>query len=132
MSRNLDKVVYPELSYKLNGIFFEVHNALGSHCREIQYCDALEKLFKDKSIPYVREMYIGQENDLIKSNSNRIDFLVYDKIILEIKATRLIGREEYNQIQRYLKFSNMKLGILLNFHQKYLTPRRILNSSAKE
>jgi len=130
--RNLDKVIYPELSYELNGVFFKVQNELGCFCREVQYCDAIEKILKDKSIEYKREYCIKAVNNLIKDNSNRIDFLIENKIIVEIKAKRVIGREEYNQIQRYLKSANLKLGLVVNFHQKYLIPKRVLNSSAKE
>ena len=129
---NLDKVIYPKESYKLSGIFFKVHNELGAYCREVQYCDALEKLFVENNIPYKKELCIKTGNELIKNNSNRVDFLVYRKVIIEVKAVRFIGREEYNQIQRYLKAFDVKLGLLVNFHQKYLVPKRIINSSAKE
>lgn len=128
----LDNVIYADESYKLTGIFFKAHNELGAYCREVQYCDALEKLFIEHEIPYKKEFCIKSDNELIKDNSNRVDFLVYDKIVVEIKAIRLAGREEYNQVQRYLKALNLKLGILVNFHQKYLTPKRIINSEAKE
>lgn len=130
--RNLDKVIYPQLSYALNGIFFDVHNELGSHCREKQYGDAIEELLKLKGIEYKRELSLENESNLIKNNSNRADFLVENKIIIEVKAKRVIGREDYGQTQRYLKVLNLKLGIIVNFQQKYLSPRRILNSSAKE
>lgn len=132
MSGSLEKVIYANESYRLNGIFFKVHNELGSYCREVQYCNALEKLFIENNIPYKKELCIKAGNELIKNNSNRIDFLVYEKIVIEIKVIRFVGREEYNQIQRYLKALYVKLGLLVNFHQKYLVPKRIINSSAKE
>lgn len=130
--RSLDKVIYPKTSYILNGIFFDVHNELGGHCREKQYCDAIEELLKLKRIEYRRELSIENDNNLIKNNSNRVDFLIENKIIVEVKAKRMIGREEYRQTQRYLRALNLKLGIIVNFQQKYLSPRRVLNSAAKE
>lgn len=130
--KNLDKIIYPKESYILTGLFFKVHNELGPYCKEMQYCKALEKLFIENKIPYKKELNLKSENNLIKNNSNRVDFLVYDKIIIEIKAIRFIGREEYYQIQRYLKSFNIKLGILVNFHQKYIKPKRIINSQSKE
>jgi len=129
---SLEKVIYAQESYKLTGIFFKVHNELGCYCKESQYSNALEKLFVENSIPYKKELCIKSDSELIKDNSNRIDFLVYDKIVIEIKAIKFAGREEYNQVQRYLKAMNLKLGLLINFHQRYLKPKRIINSNAKE
>jgi len=130
--KRLANIIYPELSYTLNGIFFKVRNELGSFCRETQYCDAIEKIFIERHIPYKREVRISRENDLLKNNSNRVDFIVGNRIIIEVKARRLVGREEYYQVQRYLKIFNLKLGLLVNFHQKYLVPKRIINPDAKE
>jgi GxxExxY protein len=112
----------------LNGIFFKAHNELGYYCKESQYCEALERLLKEKDILYKREFSLKSDNELLKDNSNRVDFLIEDKIIIEVKAKRFIGREEYNQMQRYLQASNLKLGIIVNFHQRYLVPKRIVNS----
>ncbi len=63
---------------------------------------------------------------------NKIDFIIDDKIILETKAKRIITNEDYYQIKRYLIAFDKKLGILVNFRKKYITPKRILNSLAKE
>ncbi|PIP28325.1 MAG: GxxExxY protein [Candidatus Moranbacteria bacterium CG23_combo_of_CG06-09_8_20_14_all_35_22] len=129
---SLEKVVYPELSYSLGGIFFKVSNELGCFCKENQYCDAIEKLLKERKINYKREFCVKSSNDLIRDNSNRADFIIENKIIIEVKAKRIVGREEYNQVKRYLNSLNFKLGILVNFHQRYLTPKRILNSNCRE
>ncbi len=86
MKKRLENIIYPELSYELNGIFFEVHNILGHYCKEIQYCDAIEKLLKDRKIKFAREFSIKSSNDLVKDNSNRADFVVENKIIIEVKS----------------------------------------------
>jgi GxxExxY protein len=130
--KRLENVIYPDLSYELTGIFFKVHNELGYFCREAQYCDATEKLLKERKIEYKRELAIKSTNDLIKDNSNRVDFLIENKIVIEVKAKKFIGRNEYNQMQRYLKALSLKLGIIVNFHQRYLVPKRIVNSDAKQ
>ncbi len=129
---NEGKIIYPELSYEITGMLFEVHNELGNYCREKQYCDALEKLLIEKGMFYEKEVIVETESEYIKNNSNRIDFIIEDQIILEVKAKRGFVREDYNQIKRYLRFSNKKLGLLINFHQKYLIPKRVINSYAKE
>lgn len=132
MGRTLENIIYPEISYKLTGIFFDVHNELGYYCREVQYCDAVENLLRQGGIKYKREHSVKTESELIRNNSNRVDFLIEDKVVVEVKAIRFVGRDEYNQMQRYLKATNLKLGIIVNFHQRYLIPKIIINSGAKE
>ncbi len=68
----------------------------------MQYCNAIEELLKKNNISYKREFSLKSDNDLIKNNRNRVDFLIENKIIIEVKAKRFIGRDEYNQAQRYL------------------------------
>ncbi len=63
---------------------------------------------------------------------NKVDFYIDNKIFVEVKAKRVLGREEYYQMRRYLKAADKKLGIIVNFRDKYLHPKRILNSSSDE
>jgi len=49
-------------------------------------------------------------------------------MIVDFKAKRLITKDDYYQMQRYLKSANIKLGLIVNFRQKYLKPKRILNN----
>ena len=70
-------------------------------------------------IPYIREKYV-------KNTRNIFDFLVDDKIILELKTRDSIIREDYHQIQRYLQDAKVKLGLLVNFRNRYLKPIRVI------
>ena len=126
------KVVYPELSYKITGILFDVHNNLGRFCNEKQYADFLENELKKLKVKYEREKILPKAFESEMKGRNRIDFLINNKIILEIKAKRIIIREDYYQVKRYLVAFNKKLGLLVNFRDKYIRPKRILNSSAQE
>ncbi|MBI2035993.1 MAG: GxxExxY protein [Candidatus Liptonbacteria bacterium] len=127
MLRSKEKVIYPELSYRIYGLCFKIHNTLGRFRNEKQYADALEKLLKDDNIPYVREFALQVSFDGEGSRRNVVDFLVDYKIVVELKAKRFLTKEDYYQLKRYLVSSNKKLGILVNFRQQALTPKRILN-----
>lgn len=114
-----NKLIYPELSYLIAGILFEVHNEIGRYAREKQYGNVLEEKFKNRKVNYLREFKIG-------NTGNIVDFLVDNKIILELKAKDLITRDDYYQLQRYLQITGIKLGLLVNFRSRYLKPIRII------
>lgn len=118
------KVVHPELSYTIVGVLFEAHKELGAYAREKQYGDFIEKRFKETNLPYQRELAIS-------NTGNILDFLVDDKVVLELKSVREISKEYYRQIQNYLQQTNMKLGILVNFRAPHLRPIRILRIDTK-
>ena|SRR5258708_25138294 len=129
MDANQTKLVYPDLSYKISGILFAVHNELGRFCNEKQYSDCIEKYLKKFNMSYEREKVLAISFDGEAKGRNKVDFLVDDKIIIEVKAKRILGREEYYQTKRYLEAEKKKLGIIANFRERYLRPRRVLNSA---
>jgi len=120
------QVVYPELSYKLNGICFNVHNKLGRFCREKQYADELENQFKKEKIKYCREMRIYKDENF---SGNIVDFTIKDCVILEIKAKSILTKQDYYQAKRYLISSKKNLCLLVNFRDTYLKPKRVLNKT---
>lgn len=127
MLRDKEKVVYPELSYLVYGFCFKAHKELGRFRNEKQYGDAIEKLLKDSGLKYEREMKIPISFDGEKAGRNIVDFLIDDKILLELKTKNFLTKADYFQTKRYLVSCNKKLGILVNFRQATLTPKRILN-----
>lgn len=120
-----EKIIHKELSYRLTGLLFKVHTGLGRYCREKQYGDALEKLLLSEKINYEREKGLPMEG-IDNKLTNKVDFIVEDKIILELKAKPLITKEDYYQTQKYLQARMLKLGLIVNFRNKYLKPIRII------
>ncbi len=89
-ANNTNKIIYPKLSYLITGICFSVHNDLVRYSREKQYGDEIERRLKDLRLPYVRELRVGE-------SGNIVDFMIDDRVILEIKAKRLVTKEDYFQ-----------------------------------
>ena len=121
------KIIYPELSYKLCGLFYKVHNKLGRFCKEKTYGDALEVEIKENNISFKRENKSPINYNEKQIGYGKYDFLVENKIVIEIKARPFITKQDYYQILRYLKSENIKLGLLVNFRNKYIKPKRIAN-----
>lgn len=124
----MNKIIHKELSYKITGLCLQVKKELGRFCREIQYAEKLEELLKDSGIKYNREYEINNfKTDSPKGN--RVDFLIEDTIIIDLKAKKFITKEDYIQMQRYLQCADLELGLIVNFRDTFLKPKRVLNSS---
>jgi GxxExxY protein len=83
------EILYKDESYKIMGILFEVHNNLGKGFSEIVYKDALEYEFKNSSIQLEREKeYAVHYKEITLKHKFYADFIVYDKIVLEIKVCK--------------------------------------------
>ncbi len=130
--KDSNKLIYPELSYKITGILFAVHNELGRFRNEKEYGDAIENYLRKFNMNYEREKILPPSFEQELKGRNKTDFLIDNKITLEIKTKRLLTRDDYYQTKRYLVALNKKLGLLVNFRDKYLKPKRILNSTAGE
>lgn len=129
MTQINEKIVYPELSYKIVGLMFDVHNKLGRFCRERQYGDVFESLLVDNKIIYEREKSLSV--DMIKNKfTNRVDFSIDSKILIDLKAKSVVTKEDYYQMNRYLDASGYKLGMVVNFRNKYLKPIRVIRANS--
>ena len=125
----IEEFLYKEESYKIIGILFEVHKNLGRGFSEIVYKDAIEYEFKQNNIPYQREKeFTVNYKNTVLNHKFYADFVVYDKIILEIKTVDCFNNSHYNQCLNYLKVSQNKLAILANFNLISLEYKRIINS----
>ncbi len=121
------EIILKELSYQINGVLFKAHNALGRFCREKQYGDAIEGLLKEANIQYVREKALPLP-EIDNQFTNRVDFVINSVILIDLKAKSIVTKEDYYQMNRYLEASGCKLGLIVNFRNKYLKPIRVIRS----
>ncbi len=123
----MGEIIYKEESYNIIGKCFEVHNNLGPGFMEIVYKDALEYEFKKAGIPYKREVkFAVNYKEIILAHKFYAVFVVFDKIILEVKATKTIADEFIAQSINYLKVSGNKLALLVNFGELALKSKRLV------
>jgi GxxExxY protein len=113
--------------YQIVGICMEVHKILGKGHSEIVDGDAIEYEFVKNNIPFEREKKFNiAYKEIILPHHYYSDFVVYDEIILELKAIQSLSSSEIKQTLNYLAASKNKLGLLVNFGEDSLKYKRII------
>jgi len=125
----MEKIIEKELSYRINGLLFEVHNELGRFCREKQYGDYFEKLLINEKIEYEREKSLPLEV-IDNQFTNIVDFAINKRLLIDLKAKSIVSKDDYYQMNRYLDASGFQLGLIVNFRNKYLKPIRVIRSNS--
>ena len=116
-----------DLTYEIIGKCFEVHNNLGPGFLEIVYKDALQYEFSESNIPFEREVQFNVTyKDIILPHQFYADFVVFNSIILEVKAISTITDESIAQTINYLKVSENRIGLIVNFGEKSLKTKRLI------
>lgn len=123
----MDKKAIDELSNKIIGIAIEVHKTIGPGFVEKIYERALAYEFQKRKIEFTNQKVIRVRYKEIELGNQRIDFLVKDEIILELKAVSKIDKLHIVQMLSYLKAANKKLGLILNFAKQTLEIKRVIN-----
>ena len=119
-------LLYADLTYKIRGAVFEVYNTLGYGHKEKVYQQALAKEFKEMNIPYKREKNLNVNYKGENVGNYKPDFVVDNKVILELKAVEFMPKSYERQLIHYLKGTNFKLGLLINFGGTKLDIRRLI------
>lgn len=123
----MSSFLYNEDTYKIIGICMSVHRELGKGFSEIVYGDALEIELIDNNINFSREKLfdIVYKGNLLP-HKYKADFIIDNKIVLEIKAISTLTDSHVKQTLNYLAVSKLKLGLLINFGEDSLKHRRII------
>ena len=120
-------LLYPELSYQIMGILFDVYNKLGNGFAEKVYQKALSVAFKNAKIRFQEQVYSPILFEGQNVGINYFDFLIEDKILLEIKKGDRFAKSHIEQLYEYLRNRKLKLGILAYFAPRKIHFKRIVN-----
>lgn len=120
-------LIFPELSYQIVGILFDVYKEMGNGFQEKQYQRAVATELAANNLKFEEQvhtplLYKGKE-----IGKYFLDFLIDDKVVLEIKKDKYFSRKNIEQTFAYLKVTGLKLGILANFTKDGLKFKRIIN-----
>lgn len=122
------EILFKEESYKIIGACMEVHKKLGSGFLESVYSEALAMEFARADIPYEKEKKLPvYYEDKPMNKYFRADFVCFNSIIIELKATKFIIDADHRQTMNNVKATKFRLGLLINFGTPSLTYKRIVN-----
>lgn len=121
-------LIYKDLSYKINGMCFEIQNRLGTKFQEKHYLRALCAILTKEQIPFKIEVpfNVKFENQIL--GTFRADLIVDDKILIELKVTDRLTTDHKQQVIRYLNALNLSLALLINFRIRPIQIWRITKS----
>ncbi len=124
-------LIYPELSYQLVGLAYNVFNELGHGHLEKIYQKAYTKELKEAGIVFKEQApyQVIYKEEVI--GNNYLDFLIEEKVIIELKRSDFYSKKYIDQVSNYIKVSNLKLAILINFTSNGVRIKRIVNETNK-
>ncbi|MCF8422731.1 MAG: GxxExxY protein [Bacteroidia bacterium] len=122
-------LIYPELSYQLVGLAYNVFNELGHGHLEKIYQKAYAKELKEAGIVFKEQApyQVIYKEEVI--GNNYLDFLIEEKVIIELKRSDFYSKKYIDQVSNYIKVSNLKLAILINFTSNGVRIKRVVNET---
>lgn len=121
-------LIYPELCYRIMGILFNVWKEVGAGHKEKFYQKAAANDFKDKKLAFKEQLPVKINYKGKFIGIYYFDFLVADKIVLEIKVRNYFRKRDIDQLSSYLRARKLKLGIIAHFTNTGVKFKRIVNN----
>ena len=122
----MSRLICPELTKDIIGACMRVHNEIGNGFPEVIYQRALEIEFEKSGISFNREleMEVKYRGEFV--GCRRVDFLINDLVVVELKAVSALEPIHFSQIINYLKAYDKKIGLLINFGKPKLELKRFV------
>ena len=126
------RYLYSDSTNKIIGLAIKVHKELGSAYEEKVYQRALYLEFQHNKLRFEREKEIEIKYSLVTIGKKKLDFVVEDKVVIELKKSDDINDVHIAQVVSYLKAMNLKLGLILNFGRSKLQIKRVITEGAEK
>jgi GxxExxY protein len=111
-----------EITYKIRGAIFKVYNALGPGLLESSYEAALAYELINLGLNVRQQVGLPMVYEKLKMDVGyRIDLLVENKVIVEVKSVENLAEVHFKQLITYLRLSNLKVGLLVNFNSENIS-----------
>ena len=112
----MTEIIHREESYRIMGACFEVYKTLGCGFLEAVYQECLELEFEERKVPFVAQVPLGlRYKGRPLRQKYQPDFVCYERVVLEIKAVSALTDEHRAQVHNYLRATEHRLGLLVNF-----------------
>lgn len=123
----MEEFPFKDECYRIIGCCMEVHKALGPGFLEAVYQEALSLELKDANIPFNKEKVLEvRYKGILLEKKYVADFLCFDEVIVELKAVESLNTDHIAQVLNYLKATEKKIGLLINFGARSLQYKRII------
>ncbi len=127
MKTRRDDLIYSTECYLIMGLIFSVFNDLGYGYKESHYEKAIANKFKENKISYKRQLRAKLKHKGKDIGIYILDFLVFDKIVVELKQRNHFSKKDIDQLYAYLKVTDLKLGLLVYITRHGIRYKRIVN-----
>ena len=117
---------FEELSGQILGAAVEVHKALGPGFLESIYQRAMEVALEHRGIAFERQKEVHVYLEGVDLGVQRLDLIVAEQVILELKAVKAFEDIHFAQLRSYLKATGLRTGLLLNFNAPTLVIKRVV------
>lgn len=120
-------LIYPDLAYRIMGVLFRVWTSIGSNHKESFYQKAVAVDLAESGLSFEEQLPVKLNYKNKPIGIYYFDFLIDNKIVLEIKVRDYFSKKDISQLCSYLKAKNLKLGIIAHFTKSGVRFKRVVN-----
>jgi GxxExxY protein len=121
-----NRLICGDLTYKIIGILYGVYNTIGPGFQEKYYQRAIKKMLEKEKLSFLEQVRVEFEWNGTNLGRYYIDFVVENKVVLEIKAKSFFSHKDVRQVLAYLKKTKIEVGLLATFSGEGIKVKRIL------